>query len=268
MLSYTANFEDVLLERCFRDVKKGFYIDIGAHHPTLSSVTRWFYDRGWSGINIEPGNGIEAFRRERPRDVNLKVAVSDFDGHANFWVHSANPGTSTLQRNIPDVVAERAGDIQAIHVTVKTLPSIIDGHASGRHVNFLKIDVEGAENAIVLSTDWRNHRPEVIVIESTEPYTNKRRVEPWQERLNGSGYQMAYFDGVNDFWVRDESNHLLKNFSVPVNILDFFKLYDPETEALRSEVLTVRAQMASRSEPAIARLARRVRRRLVATVRG
>jgi hypothetical protein len=31
VLSYTANFEDVLLERCFRDVEQGFFIDIGAH---------------------------------------------------------------------------------------------------------------------------------------------------------------------------------------------------------------------------------------------
>jgi FkbM family methyltransferase len=188
VLSYTANFEDVLLERCFRDVKQGFFIDIGAHHPTLSSVTRWFYGRGWSGINIEPGNGIAAFRRERLRDINLEVAVADFDGPAEFWVHSANTGTSTLQRDIPDVVAERAGDIRAINVMVTTLNSVIDSHAPGRHVNFLKIDAEGAENAIVLSTDWRKHRPEVIVIESTEPYTNKRRIEPWQERLNQSAY--------------------------------------------------------------------------------
>ena len=189
------------------------------------------------------------------RDINLEVAVADFDGPSTFWVHSANTGTSSLQRDIPDVVAERAGDIRAIKVMVTTLNSIIDSHAQGRHVHFLKIDVEGAENAIVLSTDWRKHRPEVIVIESSEPYTNKRRIEPWQERLNQSAYRMAYFDGVNDFWVREESNHLLKNFAVPVNVLDFFKLYDPETEALRSAV-------------ANASLARRVLRRLVARVRG
>jgi len=267
VISYTANFEDVLLERCFRNVEQGFFIDIGAHHPTYASVTRWFYDRGWSGINIEPGDGIEAFRRDRPRDINLEVAVADFEGQAKFWVHTGNTGTSTLQRDIPDVVAERAGEIRAIDVKVTTLQSIVTDHAAGRQVHFLKIDAEGAENAIVLSTDWTKFRPEVIVIESTEPYTNKRRTEPWQERLDQSAYRMAYFDGVNDFWVRDESNHLLKNFTVPVNVLDFFKLYDPELEGLRAELQSVRSQLASPSG-ADASIIQRVVRRLAASVRS
>jgi FkbM family methyltransferase len=266
VLSYTANFEDVLLERCFRDVEQGFFIDIGAHHPTNASVTRWFYDRGWSGINIEPGDGIEAFRRDRPRDTNLELAVSDFEGRAQFWVHSGNTGTSTLQREVPDVVAKRAGNIRALDVKVRTLQSIVDDHAPGKHVHFLKVDAEGAENAIVLSTDWTRCRPEVIVIESTEPYTNKRRNEPWQQRLEQSAYRMAYFDGVNDFWVRDESSHLLKEFAVPVNVLDFFKLYDPEIESLRSELRSTREQLAS--QPASASILRRIMRKLASGFRG
>jgi FkbM family methyltransferase len=247
VLSYTANFEDVLLERCFRDVERGFFIDIGAHHPTYSSVTKWFYDRGWWGINVEPGPGIQAFHNERPRDINLEVAVSDFEGEAQFWLHMGNTGTSTLQRDIADLVAQRAGDIRAIEVKVTTLQSIVDNHAAATHVHFLKVDAEGTENAIVLSTNWRRWRPEVIVIESTEPYTNTRRIEAWQQRLNECGYKMAYFDGVNDFWVREESSHLLKQFTVPVNVLDFFKLYDPELEALRIELQSARQQLASQS---------------------
>ena len=53
-ISYAQNFEDVLLNRVFRDRLDGSYIDIGALHPTIDSVTKAFYDRGWSGINIEP----------------------------------------------------------------------------------------------------------------------------------------------------------------------------------------------------------------------
>jgi FkbM family methyltransferase len=247
MLSYTGNFEDVLLERCFREVDRGFYIDIGAHHPTHSSVTRWFYDRGWSGINIEPGSGIEAFRLERTRDVNLELAVADFEGEATFWVHTANTGTSTLSPDVPEAVSQRAGEIVSRQVRVSTLPAIVEQHAPGRHIHFLKIDAEGAENQIVLSADWGRHRPEVVVIESTVPYTNTRRVEAWQDCLERNAYRLAYFDGVNDFWVREESSRLLNAFAVPVNVLDFFKLYDPELEALRAEVGDLRRQLAQRA---------------------
>ncbi len=63
-ISYASNFEDVLLNRIFKDVADGFYIDIGADHPVYSSTTKSFYDRGWSGVNVEPGPRFELVRSE------------------------------------------------------------------------------------------------------------------------------------------------------------------------------------------------------------
>jgi len=85
MITYAQNFEDVLLARLFREVKQGFYIDVGAWHPTLHSVTKHFYDLGWSGINIEPiQHQHRLFVDERPRDINLNVAVADTPGRLCF----------------------------------------------------------------------------------------------------------------------------------------------------------------------------------------
>ena len=46
-VSYAQNFEDVILNRIFKDKESGFYIDVGAHHPIYDSVTKAFYERGW-----------------------------------------------------------------------------------------------------------------------------------------------------------------------------------------------------------------------------
>ena len=54
IVSYSQNFEDVMLWRALKDVENGFYIDVGANHPAIDSVTKLFYENGWSGINIEP----------------------------------------------------------------------------------------------------------------------------------------------------------------------------------------------------------------------
>ena len=48
MISYAQNHEDVLLRRAFPDQDAGFYLDVGAAHPVIDSVTKHFYDRGWS----------------------------------------------------------------------------------------------------------------------------------------------------------------------------------------------------------------------------
>src|SRR6202040_995364 len=142
----------------------------------------------------------------------------------------------TLFKSVPDVVSEKAGEIQPRTDRVATLPALLDKHAAGKHIHFLKIDAEGSEDAIVRAADWKRHRPEVLLIESTEPYTNIRRKEPWQDRLQESGYRMAYFDGINDFWIREESSHLMEAFTVPINVLDFFRYHDPEMVSLRAVV--------------------------------
>ena len=66
MISYSQNFEDVLLNRFFKGKEEGFYIDVGAFDPVFLSDTKHFYDLGWSGINIEPmPSGYEKFCEQR-----------------------------------------------------------------------------------------------------------------------------------------------------------------------------------------------------------
>lgn len=60
MISYAQNFEDVMLWRALKHVKKGFYVDVGAWSPDNDSVTRFFYENGWHGINIEPNSDFNA----------------------------------------------------------------------------------------------------------------------------------------------------------------------------------------------------------------
>src|SRR5436190_9613001 len=85
MITYAQNFEDVMLTRLFGDRADGFYVDVGAGGPKRSSVTKWFYDQGWSGINIEPHRELfQALVAARPRDINLDCGIGDSAGHAAF----------------------------------------------------------------------------------------------------------------------------------------------------------------------------------------
>lgn len=84
MISSSQNFEDVLLRRTLGHVTEGFYIDIGASSPDQDSVTRWFYESGWRGINVDPlVSSISDFQEERPDDTNVLAAISDSIGDAS-----------------------------------------------------------------------------------------------------------------------------------------------------------------------------------------
>src|SRR6202163_2212891 len=83
--SYAQNFEDVMLARAFPG-SSGFYVDVGANDPDIDNVTRHFYERGWSGINIEPLSvNSEELRKKRPRDINLEMAVGEQEGTITFY---------------------------------------------------------------------------------------------------------------------------------------------------------------------------------------
>jgi FkbM family methyltransferase len=130
-VSYSQNCEDVLIWRALRHVESGFYIDVGAAWPTFHSVTRAFYDRGWSGINVEPNPRLlEELNRERPRDVNLGVAIGRETGEAVLNVMS-NEGLSTVVDQLAHQHCSNGYQFTSIHVQMTTLAAVCDAHVRG-----------------------------------------------------------------------------------------------------------------------------------------
>ena len=85
-LSYAQNFEDVMLWRALGLVQRGFYIDIGAQHPRVDSVSRAFYERGWRGVHVEPSEEYaKLLREDRPDDDVLQMAIAERDGVVEFF---------------------------------------------------------------------------------------------------------------------------------------------------------------------------------------
>src|SRR5437879_2682243 len=78
--------EDLILDRLMGGRTKGFYVDIGAHHPIRFSNTYLFSKRGWHGINVdaEPGS-MALFRKMRPRDINIESGVGERAGTMLFY---------------------------------------------------------------------------------------------------------------------------------------------------------------------------------------
>jgi FkbM family methyltransferase len=243
MISFAQNWEDVLLNRVFRDVEIGFYVDIGAYDPVDGSVTKIFYDRGWSGMNIEPGSIFDRLAAARPRDINLRLAVLDRHGTVEFGEDMRDRGMSRVHQAPIESPFDQSS-IEKVMVPCDTLDNIIATYARDRHVDFLKIDAEGAEFSIVSSTDWRSFRPTVLVIEATKPWSSELCNEDWEPILFSNGYHRAYFDGINCFYVREEDAHLVRHFAVPVNVLDGFWHHDPDKEKVRRDRDTLSRQYA------------------------
>lgn len=239
-ISYAQNFEDLILLRCFKDIRKGFYIDIGAQDPVSDSVTNLFYLRGWTGINIEPA--IQYFTRlqkQRIRDINLNIAISDHDSDAKFF-EVPDSGLSTLDlENASDMVKHQVHGIWRT-VQTKTLNSVLIENSILQDIEFLKIDVEGFEAAVLSGIDFEAYRPKVILVEAVKPNSTILNDQDWNEILFRANYLEVYFDGLNKYFLRKESSDLKKNFDRPIGYLDKFIRYTEQSTINELEIEKVK----------------------------
>jgi FkbM family methyltransferase len=220
-ISFAQNAEDVVLWRALRHVAAGTYVDVGAADPTVDSVTRAFYERGWSGVNVEPvPRYAKALREERPRDQTFELAVGREHDAVRFYV-SDETGRSTA---MPDVASGTASEgITVLETTVEmwTLDEVLD--AAGlveRDIHFCKIDVEGLEADVLAAVDLVRWRPWVLVVEATAPQTTTATHGSWEPSVLERGYTFCLFDGLNRFYVADEHAELRDRLSYPACVFD------------------------------------------------
>ena len=248
-VSYAQNREDFLIAAFFPDVEAGHYIDVGAGHPEELSVTKLLYDRGWSGINIEPIPELaEALRTERPRDVTLQVALAATAGEVTFRQYTGW-GLSTLNA---EMAAEHeshptswTGEYTDYTVETVTLDGVIQEHPLP-HVHVLKIDVEGAEYDVLSGVEWTVFKPDLICIET------EHIRKDWYSLLHTAGYEQVFHDGLNAYLLSADARHRANHFSYAAVMLDGPTIVTPVQAAeletagqLRVDIATVRHELAT-----------------------
>ena len=147
----------------------GFYVDVGAHYPRRYSNTCFFYNRGWSGINIDADpDAVAALRRERPRDINVHSGVAAEVGNLEF-IRYFEPAVNTFDR---DLVRERErADYEhkvssTIRVAARPLAHILREYLEPGHpIEFLSVDVEGMDLEVLQSNDWSAFVPRFVLAE-------------------------------------------------------------------------------------------------------
>ena len=223
-ISYSANFEDVILHRIFGRQRVGFFVDVGAADPRMENDCKALYDQGWSGINVEPNPVLhQALVEQRPRDRSFGVALGEAEGRDRYY-EVQGTGLSTLDPDEATRCRAHGWTVTERVVEIRTLASLLD-QAAPERFDLLKVDVEGWEERVLRGNDWNRHRPSIILVEATLPERPTRRNNAVAALLAGYGYRQAYFDGLNDFYVRDDFHSASDAFDLPPNVFDRFESY-------------------------------------------
>jgi FkbM family methyltransferase len=208
-LSYAQNLEDFHLDLLFSGQGRGSYVDVGGGHPVADNVSFWFYLKGWRGLIVEPQQQLaDIYRGVRPRDHTVSCLAGRADGEALFHVVEKLHGFSTTVKEHAMGASQYGVQVQTITKPVRTLASLC-AEAKLDGIDFLKIDVEGAEADVLAGMDFKRFRPRVVVIEALTPGSLAPAWSGWEPDLLCQGYRFAFFDRLNRFYVAEEEAALI-----------------------------------------------------------
>jgi len=208
-LSYAQNMEDYHLDLIFAGQDRGCYVDVGAGHPVADNVSFHFYLKGWRGLVVEPQAALaELYTHVRPRDAAVSCLAGRAEGEIDFYLVDKLHGFSSTVREHAVGAAQFGAGYQTIRKRVRPLHALIE-EAGLPAIDFLKIDVEGAEAEVLAGMDFARHRPRLMLIEAVEPGSLAAAWAEWEPALVAQGYRFAFFDRLNRFYVAEEAAELL-----------------------------------------------------------
>jgi len=165
-LSFSQFGEDLAVQRWAHDleIEQGIYLDIGAFDPVLLSNTLLLYKKGWRGINIDMNpEKVARFVSLRPEDDNICCAVSDVRREYVIENHGRTTERIRLLREGEKLVNQDS------LIQSKTLEScLVDTVAAERGFDYLNIDCEGHDFAVLRQVDFEKYSPSIITIEALD----------------------------------------------------------------------------------------------------
>jgi hypothetical protein len=205
-LSYAQEGEDLVLKRLFDGRPRGFYVEVGCHHPFRFSNTYLFYRRGWTGICIDPLPGtVRRFGRWRPRDITVELGVSLHCSTLTYFMFD-EPAVNTFDDAAARRVIEegRYRILEKRSIQTEPLARIIEARLpSGvEQIDFFSIDVEGLDLQVLQSNDWERFAPRAVIAECFESDLDAIQENAVVRFMSGVGYKPYAKSGHSVVFVR------------------------------------------------------------------
>ena len=163
----------LFLKDYFKEKTDGLYIDVGCYHPIRLSNTKFLYDKGWWGINIDISKkSIDLFKIARKDDINLNIGVGTKDEVLDAYFKKDLFHANTLDYEHNKNFIENAVKKK---INVRTLNTVIEEYAKNKKIDLIDIDCEGKDLEVLQGLDLNNHEIDLILIEMHGYNENTRK---------------------------------------------------------------------------------------------
>jgi FkbM family methyltransferase len=160
-------------EIVYPDKRAGVFLDVGAHDGIWLSNTYFLErERGWNGLLVEADDRcFEKLAGNRSAD-RVHVCLDEAEGFVDFYVPQATDGLGGIAAEDTDSRAERlearrekGQQFEIRRVPARTLTSVLDERAFPTTIDYMSIDIEGAELRAFKGLDLGRYRFGALTIE-------------------------------------------------------------------------------------------------------
>jgi len=189
--------DQFLNELYFEHKHNGIFIDIGAHDG-ISYSNSYFFEKelNWTGLCIEPHPDVFKLLQQNRKCYLENVAVSNTTKDMKYLKITGAPEMlSGLVDNydprhverIQREVLQNGGNIDIIDMKCYQLNTLLEKY-NLNNIDFISIDVEGAEYDILKGIDFNKYNIDCIVIEDNYPDSS----QDWHKHLKDNNYELLH----------------------------------------------------------------------------
>lgn len=188
----TAIFKDAI----WKKRPPGFYVEIGAFDGRKKNSTIILEQAGWNGVCVEP-TPKSFLQLQKNRNCRCEnVAVWKEDGSKEYALYENDPAWNGIVDTLDQYHKDRLDQATIGTVKTKTWNQLMFPDK----IDYLQLDVEGAELEILNCIDWRKQKITYICLEDNGSETGDRSYDNYMENL---GYQPIVQQHVDYLWFKE-----------------------------------------------------------------
>jgi FkbM family methyltransferase len=206
-VSYSQAGEDIIIDMLFMGVgiSRPSYLELGTNHPKMGNNTYKFYRKGARGVLVEAAPSlIPTIRRTRPLDKVLNIGVGEQSGNSLRFYEFDCSGINTFDEREAKIRSDNGHKVkQVTTIPILSVNDILASHCP-RTPDFLSIDIEGLDLAVLKSLDWEKYPIPVVCVETclfsnTHIRGQDKEIPAYMESIGYFAYGNTY---INTIFVR------------------------------------------------------------------
>lgn len=171
------------------------YLELGVNDPMGSNNTYNLDLNNAEGWLVEANPDVIPMItvcRKNCKIINKAIVTNSNDSQTIKFYVADNSGLSSVNK---DTVGENEGSVvKEVEVETITIEDLIE--KTGK-IHVLSMDVEGLDEQLLLTTNWKGQYPNIICAET------RKTSAPVKERMKKLGYELIFYNGVNTIWKRE-----------------------------------------------------------------